>query len=82
MQASAPVSPVRPHHLAGRGIVLLLLALACFATLDTATKVVTAEVPLLMALWFRYAIQAVGATAWSWPGRGLKMANTRHIWQH
>ena len=73
-----PAPTAHAHPLAGRGIVLLLFALACFATLDTATKVVTAEVPLLMALWFRYAIQAVGATLWSWPGRGWKLVSTRH----
>ena len=69
------------YHKAGLGIGLLLLALACFATLDTATKVVTAEVPLLMALWFRYAIQAVGATALSWPGRGTQLLATRRLGQ-
>ena len=77
----ARLSSPTPHgsSKAGQGIVLLLLAVACFATLDTATKVVTAEVPLLMALWFRYAIQAVGATIWSWPGRGLKMVQTQRL---
>ena len=41
----------------------MLLAVACFATLDTATKLSTAAVPILMGVWFRYAFQAVATTA-------------------
>ena len=38
------------------GIGLVLLAVACFATLDTATKLSTAAVPILMGVWVRYAL--------------------------
>jgi drug/metabolite transporter (DMT)-like permease len=61
------------------GIALVLGAAACFSALDTTTKHVGASVPLLMALWFRYAFQAVATTAVVLPLRGLKMLRTRHL---
>lgn len=60
------------------GIALMIAAVACFATLDTTTKVVNATVPLLMALWFRYAFQAVLTTAVVVPLRGLRSLRTAH----
>src|SRR5665213_2258565 len=57
-QSGDVTSPSRPTRdraseriLAGIGLVIV--ALACFSTLDTATKLSTASVPILMALWFR-----------------------------
>jgi hypothetical protein len=41
------------------GICLLLVAVMCFAMLDTTSKRVTAQVPLLMAVWARYFFQAL-----------------------
>jgi drug/metabolite transporter (DMT)-like permease len=70
----------RPHALAG--IALVVGASACFAALDTTTKVVSAAVPLLMALWFRYLFQAVATTAAVMPLRGWRIWRTRHLaWQ-
>ena len=60
------------------GIAFLISALACFATLDTTTKYVSASVPVLMALWFRYAFQAVVTAAVVLPSRGLKVLRTAH----
>ena len=60
------------------GIGLTVAAMACFATLDTATKFVSTSVPLLMALWFRYAFQAVATTAVVLPLRGLRALRTAH----
>lgn len=60
------------------GIGFAILALACFATLDTTTKHVSTSMSLLMALWFRYAIQAVITTAVIWPGRGREVLYTKH----
>lgn len=60
------------------GIALLILAIACFAVLDTTTKVVSASVPVVMAMWFRYAFQAVATTAVMLPVRGLAMLRTAH----
>ncbi|MFT3719565.1 DMT family transporter [Pseudorhodoferax sp.] len=59
------------------GIALVLAAVACFAMLDTVTKAVTAGVPLLMALWFRYVFQAVATTAIVLPRSGLALLHTR-----
>jgi len=59
------------------GIALAVAAVACFATLDTTTKVATATVPLLMALWFRYCFQAVVTTAVMLPQRGWGIWRTR-----
>lgn len=64
------------HHQAG--IVLALVALACFATLDTTTKYVTASVPVLMALWFRYMFQALVTTAVMLPLHGRSLLRTAH----
>lgn len=70
----------RPHALAG--IALVIAATACFATLDTTTKYVTASVPLLMALWVRYFVQSVVTTAAVLPTRGRQVWRTRHLaWQ-
>ena len=60
------------------GIGLALSAMACFATLDTTTKYVSTSVPLLMALWFRYAFQAVATTLAVLPVRGRKAWRTEH----
>lgn len=80
----APIKPAArtqareryPHVLAG--ISMAVMAAACFAALDTTTKYVSASVPLLMALWFRYAFQAVATTAIVMPLRGLSALRTLH----
>ena len=59
------------------GIGLVLLAVACFATLDTATKSSTAAVPILMGVWFRYAFQAVATTLVLLPLHGTRAAAHR-----
>lgn len=81
MSTAAVSAPLRrPNALAG--IALVIAASACFATLDTTTKYVSAAVPLLMALWFRYFFQAVATTAAVLPSRGMKVWHTRHLpWQ-
>lgn len=59
---------------------LALTALACFATLDTTTKYVTSTlgVSVLLALWFRYAFQAIVTTAIMLPVRGRALLRTAH----
>jgi len=61
-----------------QGIGFAILAIACFATLDTTTRHISAGFSVLVALWFRYAIQAVITTAVFWPGRGRQMLRTQH----
>jgi drug/metabolite transporter (DMT)-like permease len=60
------------------GIALVVAACACFSALDTTTKYVSATVPLLMALWFRYAFQAVATTLTVLPQRGMSVLRTLH----
>ena len=60
------------------GILLTVTAMACFASLDTTTKFVTASVPLMMALWVRYAFQALATTLLVLPARGLAALKTAH----
>ena len=61
------------------GMALALMALACFAMLDTTTKYISTHlgVPVLMALWVRYAFQALATTAVMLPLRGRKLLHTR-----
>lgn len=63
------------HSLAGIGYVIL--ASACFAGLDTTTKHVTANgFPVLVALWFRYALQALITTVMVLPRSGAWVLRT------
>lgn len=59
------------------GIGLAVLAVGCFTVLDTTTKLVVASVPVVMALWFRYAFQAIATTLWVLPRHGLSVLRTR-----
>lgn len=60
------------------GIGLVLVAVACFATLDTTAKVSTAAVPIMMAIWFRYFFQAVATTLVLLPRYGISVLRTEH----
>lgn len=66
------------RHASLQGIGFAVLATACFATLDTTTRHVSAGLSVMVALWFRYAIQAVITTAVVWPGRGRRVLQTAH----
>mgnify|MGYP000116546091 CR=1 FL=1 len=70
------MSQSKAHTLHGIGFAVL--ATACFATLDTTTRHISAGLSVLVALWFRYAIQAVITTVVVWPGRGRAVLQTRH----
>ena len=80
MAAPLPPNNAPPTRMLA-GIGLLVAAVACFALLDTTTKRVTAEVPLLMAVWARYFFQAVLTSAWVLPRQGLSVLNTAHVAQ-
>jgi drug/metabolite transporter (DMT)-like permease len=60
------------------GIGFVILSVACFAILDTTTKHISASVPILMALWFRYLIQALFSTVFFLPKRGMSLFKTEH----
>jgi drug/metabolite transporter (DMT)-like permease len=78
--ASAALPHRSPNALAG--IAMVVGASACFAALDTTTNYVSAAVPLLMALWFRYFFQAVATTAIVLPTRGRSIWVTRRLPWH
>ena len=65
------------QKLAYSGMGYAVIAMACFAVLDTTNKFLIASVPMLMVLWFRYAFQAVATTAVMWPRRGMTMFQTQ-----
>ncbi len=65
-----------PNTLAGIGF--LVAAVACFAVLDTTTKVISLSVPVVMAVWFRYAFQAIATTVAMLPSRGWSLLRTAH----
>jgi drug/metabolite transporter (DMT)-like permease len=57
---------------------LLVLAVACFAVLDTSVKFIGPFVPILIAIWFRYLFQALTITALVLPTRGPTLWRTTH----
>jgi drug/metabolite transporter (DMT)-like permease len=61
---------------------MVIAAVACFATLDTATKFSVAVVPILMGVWFRYAFQAVATTLVLLPRHGTAVLRTAHPRYH
>lgn len=64
------------------GIAMFVLATACFVVLDTSVKLLSAVVPVLMAVWFRYVFQAVAVAALFLPSRGWRLLHTAHLgWQ-
>jgi drug/metabolite transporter (DMT)-like permease len=77
----SPQPQPRPHHPRRElaGIALVLAAGACFSALDTTTKATAVAVPLLMALWFRYAFQAIATTAVVLPLRGWAVLRTHRL---
>lgn len=78
---SAGAAGPRGHHPLA-GIALVVAASACFSALDTTTKYVSASVPLLMALWFRYFFQAAATAAVVLPSRGMAVWRTRRLPYH
>lgn len=74
--------PHQKKHTAWMGICLLLVAVLCFAALDTTSKRVTTEVPLLMAVWARYFFQALLTTGVVLPIKGLDVFKTKNPRQH
>ena len=64
------------HTLSGIGFAIV--AVACFATLDTTSKYISSSVPVLMVIWFRYAVQVVLTCAVVLPMRGRSVLRTAH----
>lgn len=66
-----------PHHHTLTGIGFTVLACACFSILDTGSKYAGAVLPLLMALWLRYALQSVLTVGFGVARHGLEIFRTR-----
>ena len=65
-----------------QGVLFLVLAVACFALLDTIVKFLSATLSVLVVVWFRYAFQAVATAAYVLPKRGWRSLRTQHPWLH
>lgn len=61
------------------GIVLVVLACACFAVLDTTAKYVALSVPVLMAVWVRYLMQALLSSVVLLPLHGWRVWRTSQL---
>lgn len=57
---------------------MVIAAVACFAVLDTTAKWVSATVPVMVAVWFRYLFQALVVTVVMLPARGRRLFHTQH----
>jgi len=68
---------VRPS--AWGALLLLVGAMACFVVLDTTTKVVTASVPMLMALWVLFLVQTVAIGGYVLVARGWASLKTARL---
>lgn len=69
---------MKPAQQPLQGIALLLLAVACFATLDSTVKYLSLSLPVLLAVWFRYLFQALAMSAVVLPTRGWRSLRTGH----
>ncbi|MDN5507461.1 MAG: EamA family transporter, partial [Comamonas sp.] len=69
------VPSVHRHTLTGIG--LTVLACACFSILDTGSKYAGALLPLLMALWLRYALQSALTVGFGVARHGLDIFRTQ-----
>jgi drug/metabolite transporter (DMT)-like permease len=58
-------------------IALMASAMACFAAMDTTTKVLAATVPALMVVWARNVFQLAFVSATLLPRRGVGLLRTR-----
>ena len=65
---------------AQQGIVLVILAMACFTGVDGMVKYLGALLPLVVAMWFRYMFQMTITAAVLLPRRGRALFQTRHPW--
>ena len=63
-----------------QGILLVVLAMACFTGVDGMVKYLGALVPLVVVMWFRYMFQMTITGAVLLPRRGRSLFKTRHPW--
>jgi len=62
-----------------QGVVGVMLAVACFAALDSVTKLLAGLLPLVVVIWSRYLFLLVVTGATQLPRRGRAAWHTRHL---
>ena len=72
------VTSARAAPSALAGIFFLILAVACFAVLDTTVKYIGATVSVVVSVWVRYAFQALATSAIMLPRQGKRLLHTAH----
>ena len=72
------VTSARAAPSALAGIFFLILAVACFAVLDTTVKYIGATVSVVVSGWVRYAFQALATSAIMLPRQGKRLLHTAH----
>lgn len=72
------MTPARAAPRALAGILFLVVAVACFAVLDTTVKYIGATVSVVVSVWFRYAFQALATSAFVLPRHGKRLLHTAH----
>ena len=78
MRSAPAMGSLAKPGMALQGIAWSVVAVACFAASDTIAKFVTNSVSVLVALWFRYAIQTCVMSALMLPVRGKAAFKTAH----
>lgn len=69
-----------PHgHVPARAALLICIAVACFATLDTGVKYLTQRYPIPFLVWARYLIWAVAMLLTIAPTMRLELVKTRQL---
>lgn len=69
-----------PEHHPLRGILLMLAAVLCFATLDASVKHLSATVPVPILVWFRYLGQLLMMVVFLGPSMGRALLRTSRPW--
>lgn len=69
-----------PEHHPLRGILLMLAAVFCFASLDASVKHLSALVPILILVWVRYLVQFVLMVVLLGPTMGRGLLRTSRPW--
>ena len=64
---------------AGRGIVLIIIAFAMFAVVDTTAKYLSQNYPILSVVWARYAFNMLAIIIVVGPRMGLDLVRTKHL---
>src|SRR6266850_4243849 len=73
---AVPSGAFRPSN-AYAGVLFVAAAVACFAALDSTTKLVGTSASVVMVIWARYLFQAVVTTVTLLPHRGSALLRTR-----